>query len=46
MYHSVEIIWYLLTLSPVIVLSIRTNAVRSKAKESEKSWNIVAKFIV
>jgi hypothetical protein len=46
MYRSVELAWFLVTIAPVIALSIRTNAGRHKAREFERAWNIVAKYIV
>ena len=46
MHSSFESIWILCTVSPVVVLSIRTQAARHKAKECEKAWKIAERFIV
>jgi hypothetical protein len=45
MYRSVELMWFLVTVAPVIALSIRTIAARHKEKEYERAWNLMAKYI-
>ena len=46
MHNAIELIWFLLIVSPGLVLSIRTSAARHKERESERAWEIVGKFIV
>jgi hypothetical protein len=45
MHSGFESIWFLCTVSPVVVLSIRTSAARHKAKESEKAWKIAERYL-
>jgi hypothetical protein len=46
MHCSVESLWFIFTVSPVVVLSIRTGAARHKARESERAWKIAERYIV
>jgi hypothetical protein len=46
MHSGIESIWFLCTVSPVVVLSIRTRAARHKARKCEKAWKIAERYIV
>jgi hypothetical protein len=46
MNRTVELLWFLATVAPVAALSIQMNAARHKAREYEKAWGIVAKYII
>lgn len=46
MQSKFESLWILLTVAPVVVLSIRTNAARHKARECEKAWKVAERYIV
>lgn len=46
MHNGIESIWFLFTVSPVVVLSIRTNAARHKARESERAWKFAERYFV
>ena len=45
MHSGFDSIWFLLTVSPVVVLSIRANAARHKARESERAWKFAERYI-
>jgi hypothetical protein len=46
MHNEIESIWFLFTVAPVVVLSIRANAARHKAREYERAWKFVERYIV
>ncbi len=46
MRDTFELIWILFTVSPVVVLSIRTGAARRKVRRSDKAWKMVERYIV
>lgn len=41
-----ESIWVLFTVGPMIVLSIRTNAARHKARRTEQAWKLAEKYVL
>jgi hypothetical protein len=45
MRDRIELIWILLTVAPVVVLSIRTGAARRKVRRSAKAWKMVERYI-
>src|ERR1700749_1815786 len=42
---NLEFLWFLCTVSPVIVLTLRTRVARHKARESEIAWKIAERYI-
>ena len=40
-----ELLWILCTVSPFIVLTIRTLAVCRKAREQEEAWKVARRYI-
>jgi multisubunit Na+/H+ antiporter MnhG subunit len=45
MVRSVQLIWFLFTVAPVIALSIRTASARNKERKCERAWSLMAKYI-
>jgi hypothetical protein len=45
MRDSFDFLWVLFTVSPVVVLSIRTGAARRKSKRSDEAWKLVERYI-
>ena len=43
--RGLEFLWFLSTISPVVVLTLRTRAARYKAREREKAWKIAEQYI-
>ncbi len=41
-----ESLWLLLTIVPVVLLSIRTGAARRKVRRSDRAWKMVERYIV
>jgi hypothetical protein len=40
-----ELLWLVLTIVPVVLLSIRTRAARRKVKRSDRAWKMVERYI-
>jgi hypothetical protein len=46
MHGRFESIWILFTVGPMIVLSIRANAARHRARRTELAWKLAEKYVL
>jgi hypothetical protein len=46
MLKGFELLWFVCTVSPVVVLAVRTRTVLHKARERERAWKIAEQYIL
>jgi hypothetical protein len=45
MSKSLELLWFVCTVAPFVVLTIRTHAVCRKAREQQRAWMLAEQYI-